>query len=266
MLSILQASESAPPSNAIFDDSGHFVLYPTLIGVKVVNVETNKLVRILGQVENTERFVSISLFQGTPQVHSQLRQLKEDVTMGGNKPAGPDPTLVAAAFKRNRFFLFSNREPEDSVVGEGRDVLNEPPSKQEQEVAAEVNRQMVIGSRAVVHTTAGDIQLSLFVDETPMTVENFCGLARKGYYNGVIFHRVIKGFMIQTGDPRGDGTGGESVWGGTFRDEIHPRLHHDRPGIVSMANSGPDTNGSQFFITTVPTPWLDRKHTVRAFR
>eukprot|EP00624_Nannochloropsis_granulata_P005930 evm.model.NODE_42115_length_10595_cov_24.965267.4 len=108
----------------------------------------------------------------------------------------------------------------------------------------------------------GDIHLKLFKEECPRTIENFVGLARKGYYDNVLFHRVIKGFMVQTGDPQGDGTGGESIWGGEFEDEFHRNLRHDRPFTVSMANAGPGTNGSQFFITTVPTPWLDGKHTV----
>ncbi|KAG8891912.1 cytochrome P450 monooxygenase 71, partial [Tulasnella sp. 408] len=93
-------------------------------------------------------------------------------------------------------------------------------------------------------------------------VENFAGLAKRGYYDGVIFHRVIKKFMIQTGDPLGDGTGGESVWGREFEDEFTPALRHDRPYTLSMANAGPNTNGSQFFVTTTVTPWLDNKHTI----
>ncbi|MGB5289236.1 MAG: peptidylprolyl isomerase [Ignavibacteriaceae bacterium] len=115
---------------------------------------------------------------------------------------------------------------------------------------------------AVIKTNMGTIEIELFADETPKTVENFVGLANKGYYNGVIFHRVIKDFMIQGGDPTGTGRGGESFWGGKFADEIVPSLTHDVPGILSMANAGPNTNGSQFFITLVPTSWLDGKHTV----
>jgi cyclophilin family peptidyl-prolyl cis-trans isomerase len=115
---------------------------------------------------------------------------------------------------------------------------------------------------AIIRTNVGTIELELFEKQTPKTVENFAGLAKKGYYNGVIFHRVIDGFMIQGGDPTGTGRGGESLWGGKFEDEIVPALRHDSPGILSMANAGPNTNGSQFFITHAATPWLDGKHTV----
>ncbi|RCK71926.1 MAG: Peptidyl-prolyl cis-trans isomerase [Ignavibacteriae bacterium] len=114
----------------------------------------------------------------------------------------------------------------------------------------------------VMETNMGTIELELFAKQTPKTVENFLGLVRKGYYNGVIFHRVIDNFMIQGGDPTGTGRGGESIWGKEFEDEIRPELKHDGPGILSMANRGPNTNTSQFFITLVATPWLDGKHTV----
>ena len=119
-----------------------------------------------------------------------------------------------------------------------------------------------LGQVAKLGTTMGDIVIKLFPDEVPKTIENFVTHARNNYYDGVIFHRVIKGFMVQTGDPLGDGTGGKSIWGGEFEDEFVRSLRHDRPFTVSMANAGPNTNGSQFFITTIPTPWLDNKHTV----
>ena len=108
----------------------------------------------------------------------------------------------------------------------------------------------------------GEVYCDLFPEECPKTVENFVVHAKNGYYNNLIFHRVIKGFMVQTGDPEGDGTGGESIWGKEFQDEIHADLKHDLPFTLSMANCGPGTNASQFFITTVPCPWLDGKHTV----
>lgn len=113
--------------------------------------------------------------------------------------------------------------------------------------------------QAVLHTEKGEIKIALFADKTPLTVNNFVFLAKAGYYDDVIFHRVIKDFMAQTGDPTGTGRGGP---GYAFADEFHKDLKHDKPGIVSMANAGPKTNGSQFFITHVPTPWLDGKHSV----
>lgn len=115
---------------------------------------------------------------------------------------------------------------------------------------------------AIIQTNMGTIELELYADKTPKTVENFVGLANKGYYNGVIFHRVIDNFMIQGGDPTGTGRGGQSLWGGKFEDEFVPELKHNGAGVLSMANAGPNTNGSQFFITLKETPWLDGRHTV----
>ncbi len=112
---------------------------------------------------------------------------------------------------------------------------------------------------AVVQTNKGDIKLRLFADKAPVTVANFVNLAKSGYYDGLSFHRVIPNFMIQGGCPHGSGTGGP---GYRFEDECTPELGHATPGILSMANSGPGTNGSQFFITHVATTWLDGKHTV----
>jgi len=112
---------------------------------------------------------------------------------------------------------------------------------------------------ATIQTDDGDIVLQLFADKTPNTVNNFVFLAREGFYDGVIFHRVIDNFMVQGGDPTGTGRGGP---GYSFADEFHPALRHDGPGVLSMANAGPNTNGSQFFITHVATPHLDGKHSV----
>jgi peptidyl-prolyl cis-trans isomerase B (cyclophilin B) len=111
----------------------------------------------------------------------------------------------------------------------------------------------------VINTSKGDIRLDLFAEKAPKTVANFVNLAKRGFYNGLKFHRVIPNFMIQGGDPSGNGTGGP---GYKFEDEIVSELKHSQPGILSMANAGPGTNGSQFFITHVATPWLDGKHTV----
>ena len=113
--------------------------------------------------------------------------------------------------------------------------------------------------KATFKTDVGDIVVKLFADKTPKTVNNFVFLAREGFYNDTIFHRVINDFMAQGGDPTGTGMGGP---GYKFSDEFHPSLKHDKPGILSMANAGPNTNGSQFFLTHVPTPWLDNKHSV----
>ncbi len=111
-------------------------------------------------------------------------------------------------------------------------------------------------------TSQGQIQITLKPDVAPKACENFIGLAKKGYYNNVIFHRVIKGFMIQGGDPTGTGRGGDSIWNKTFEDETSPQVKFDRPGLLAMANRGPSTNGSQFFITCAATPWLNGRHTI----
>jgi len=249
-----------PASQVIFDETGHFILYPTLLGIKIVNLVTNRILKILGKVETTERFLGLALFQGKATLPAAFigtkRMSEEDAREGIS-----DPTLFCTAYKRDRFFLFTRREPSDEEGGD-RDVMNEKPTQEEQQLAVAQAKRGKLAYNAVIHTTKGDIHLKLFPDECPKTVENFTALARQGYYNNLIFHRVIKSFMIQTGDPQGDGTGGQSTFGHEFEDEFHPTLRHDKPGTVSMANAGPNTNGSQFFITTIPTPFLDNKHTV----
>eukprot|EP00123_Amoebidium_parasiticum_P006985 comp17797_c0_seq1/m.17868 comp17797_c0_seq1/g.17868 ORF comp17797_c0_seq1/g.17868 comp17797_c0_seq1/m.17868 type:complete len:167 (-) comp17797_c0_seq1:705-1205(-) len=114
----------------------------------------------------------------------------------------------------------------------------------------------------VLETSMGKVVIELYWNETPRTCRNFSELARRKYYDGVKFHRIIKDFMIQGGDPTGTGRGGESIYGGKFQDECTPKLKHTGAGILSMANSGPNTNGSQFFITLAPTAHLDGKHTI----
>lgn len=118
---------------------------------------------------------------------------------------------------------------------------------------------MATDKNITIHTNKGDIKLTVFASKTPITAASFLNLATNNYYNGIVFHRVIPDFMVQGGDPTGSGCGGP---GYKFEDECRPDLKHDVPGVFSMANAGPGTNGSQFFITHVATPWLNGKHTV----
>jgi len=114
----------------------------------------------------------------------------------------------------------------------------------------------------VMETTQGTIELELKPEVAPKACENMIKLAKKGYYDGIIFHRIIKEFMIQGGDPTGTGAGGESIWGKPFEDECKSSVTFSKRGLLAMANAGPGTNGSQFFITTVETPWLNGHHTI----
>lgn len=247
---------AAPRPNCVFDDSGHFLILGSLLGIKMINLVTHRLARLLGKGESGERFLRVALFQAAPRAAAARGRAAA--------AAAGDPLLIATAYGKHRFYVFSNAEPEGD--GAGRDVLNEKPRAEDLLLAAggaaDAAATPSLPKCAVLRTTAGDVTLRLFPAECPMTVENFSRLAAAAYYDGTLFHRVIKGFMIQGGDPLGDGTGGASVWGKPFADEIVGSLRHDRPFTLSMANAGPGTNGSQFFITTVPTPWLDGKHTV----
>lgn len=275
----------------LFDDSGHFLVYPTMLGIKIINWASNKLVKMLGKGENF-RPIALALHQTIPDLKTVKSTVTPEMAASSNpslEAAGQaDPTLFATGFRKNRFYLFSRREPDDSAIGEAnadgtglltgleRDVFNEKPSREDMVAASEGHGHSSgtsgsggggggahkLAETACLHTTLGDITLKLFAKECPRTVENFVTHCRNGYYNGHIFHRVIRQFMIQTGDPTGTGTGGQSIWGGEFEDELVAELKHDRPFTVSMANAGKNTNGSQFFITVIPTPWLDGKHTV----
>ncbi|KAK2968073.1 hypothetical protein RJ640_000488 [Escallonia rubra] len=339
-----EKTEGAPQPNALFDESSNFLIYATLLGIKVINLHTNKVARILGKVENNDRFLRIALYRGD-QSGKKVRKVPAAAANANDKEPLMDPTLLCCAFKKHRIYLFresmrvwynlsrelrhpskyrckwemapsyliwntmmlveqrgivqsykgialeiigsflSRREPEEPEdATKGRDVFNEKPPPDELLAASDIGKSVTTSlpdnvhdkdsglsfasatraskGRKILHTTLGDIHMKLYPEECPKTVENFTTHCRNGYYDNLIFHRVIKGFMIQTGDPLGDGTGGQSIWGREFEDEFHKSLRHDRPFTVSMANAGPNTNGSQFFITTVATPWLDNKHTV----
>ncbi|KAL1999382.1 hypothetical protein VTN02DRAFT_4591 [Thermoascus thermophilus] len=246
--------------NVVFDESGHFILYGSAHGVKCINTFTNRVVRVFG-ADEPFRALHLALYQGQP-------QKKGVVTVSMAASANPllqaaeerDPMLVATGFAKIRFYMFTN---ETDISKTSRDIQNEKPQQTAaRDTAAAASRAAEnTGTSAILHTTMGDIHLRLFPSAAPKAVENFTTHARNGYYNNTIFHRVIRKFMIQGGDPHGDGTGGESIWGGEFEDEFST-LRHDRPYTLSMANAGPNTNGSQFFITTEKTPWLDGKHTI----
>ncbi|KAI8961717.1 hypothetical protein F5Y11DRAFT_325073 [Daldinia sp. FL1419] len=243
--------------NVIFDESGHFVLYGSIIGIKVLNTYTNQIVKVYGKDEHV-RPINLAIYQGQP-------QKKGVTTVAMAASSNPllqesearDPILFTTAVGKVRFYMFTNDE---EISRSERDVQNEKPTilNPKQAIQKKIGET---GTSAVLHTTYGDIHIRLFPDAAPKAVENFVTHSKRGYYNNTIFHRVIRKFMIQGGDPLGDGTGGESIWGKEFEDEFST-LKHDKPYTVSMANAGPNTNGSQFFITTEKTPWLDNKHTV----
>ncbi|VFQ82800.1 unnamed protein product [Cuscuta campestris] len=260
----IEKTENVPQPNAIFDESSNFIIYATLLGIKIVNLHTNKVARILGKVESNDRFLRIALYQGD-RSNKKFRKLPTAANANESKEPLMDPTLICCAFKKHRIYLFSRREPEEpDDVNKGRDVFNEKPPPEELLAVSETGKTVTtsLPDNVILHTTMGDIHMNLYPEECPKTVQNFTTHCRNGYYDNLIFHRVIRNFMIQTGDPLGDGTGGQSIWGREFEDELHKSLRHDRPFTVSMANAGPNTNGSQFFITTIATPWLDNKHTV----
>ena len=271
-----------------FDNTGNYLLLPTIVGIKVINIKTHRVTATVGKGDASAfRFIDISLCPGDAKVDQQLQlarmggssaAIKHDSENGA--PLPNDSLMIALAYDKRRFMVFTHHDPlsndgqgdepdEQTILA--RDILNEQPDASDILDTSHLGRSgndpssssvLTTATQAILRTTHGDIRIKLFPNETPRTIENFIGHAQSGYYDNVIFHRIIPGFMCQTGDPLGDGTGGESIWGGEFECEIRRELKHDRPFTVSMANAGPNTNGSQFFITTVPTPWLDGKHTV----
>lgn len=253
--------------NAIFDQTGNFVLFPSMFGVKVYNWKTNHLIRSLGKEETNFRPLCISLFQGLI-FEKPVRKFNVESLESGVS----DPMLFCTAYNKNRFYCFSHRYfEEDTAEGENgeiikdRDIFNEKPKREEIMSAVELeieNSGSKTFENGIIHTTMGDIHIKLFPKQAPKTCENFCVHSKNSYYNNHIFHRVIKKFMIQTGDPTGTGTGGESIWSDDFEDEFCDEFSHGTPFMLSMANRGPNTNGSQFFITVAPYSNLDKKHTI----
>lgn len=255
--------------NTAFDNTGSCLLYSSLEGIKVYDLTKKQVLRVLGGTEYCERFIGLALYQGIPKIDKQYilaqklkagAQASDPDTMNElNQPILPDPTIFCTSMKSPRFFLFSNRMPADMAA---RDIYNENSisSSDKDGVKTEKDEGEALPTAAVLRTTKGDIHFELFPKECPKAVENWATHARNGYYKNLIFHRVIKGFMIQTGDPEGDGTGGSSIWGKDFEDEFSSKRRHGAFAL-SMANAGPNTNGSQFFITTSVQHHLDNKHT-----
>ncbi len=297
----LLATPYARCASCIYDESGNFILFPTMFGVKVVNVVTNRSMSrpLIGCDEEGLRFLSLGLFQGsaldaggygrasaaTMTLEMAASSNPAALARGSAAPSGEgaahqgrppavEAFIACSAFQRSRLYLFTSDPVPDSRRRE-RDVVNERPSAAEVEAIAMAAAKKEAAARraaaaassrlpqaAIIRTSMGDVHITLFPREAPLAVENFVTLSQRRYYDNLLVHRVIKNFMVQMGDPAGDGTGGASMWGHDFKDEFHPALRHDQAYTVSMANAGKNSNGSQFFITTVKCPWLDDKHTI----
>lgn len=222
-----------------FDDTGNIILFPSMFGLKYISVHTGEILRMIGKVEKHERFNSVSLLQN---------QSNDEI-----------PMAILTAFEKQRFYLFTTKPPESSK----RDVVNEKSiEKQSKSIRVKKVAPAKLPTIATLHTSFGSIKFEMYPDECPLTVENFVTHSKRGYYDNIRIHRVVRDFCIQTGDPTGTGTGGESIWGKNFDDEILPDGHtFDEPGMVGMANNGTNSNASQFFITTQKAPFLNGKHT-----
>ena len=241
--------------NIIFDESGKFLLFGSLLGIKILSLQTNKVVRVLGtsdQLQLNLRFHKLALSNKSTINNFSMEMLASNNSIL-NSTLNKIPILISSAVNSDKLYLFNTLQK-----SRHNDIDLTVKIKGKKQKHEAVNKS----SKIILHTTLGDIKLKLFNELAPKTTENFIKLCEKGYYNSTIFHRVIKNFMIQAGDPLDNGTGGESYWGGYIKDEFNSLLRHSKPFMVSMANSGPNTNGSQFFITTEKAPWLDNKHSI----
>ncbi|KAF2480809.1 hypothetical protein BDY17DRAFT_200585 [Neohortaea acidophila] len=247
--------------NVVYDESGHFIMFGSILGVKVINTLSNRVVKVYGR-EEAFRPLNLAVYQGQPDKKGvvTVQMAASDNPLLAEAEAR-DAMLVCTGSGKVRFYMFTN---DDSVSKSDRDIHNEKPRNLNaaKKSAAEAEKESRTATAATIHTTLGDISVRMYPQHAPKAVENFTMHAKQNYYNNITFHRVIRKFMIQTGDPLGDGTGGDSIWGREFEDEFTPELRHDKPYMLSMANAGPNTNASQFFITTEKAPWLDDKHTI----
>ncbi|GME67959.1 unnamed protein product [[Candida] boidinii] len=219
----------------------NFLIIPNLIGLKLLNLNNNKIEKL---IKNDSRFLSISKLK--IKLNNSNRNLNY---------------LITSNFKSNRILIYTNNKQNENDLH--TDIFNENPTNSIKfdEIKDSFdpfrNKSKYQNVKVILHTNYGDIKIKVFPRYAPVAVENFIGLCYKNYYNNLKFHRIIKNFMIQTGDPNNDGTGGESLWGKPFRLELRQDVKHDKPFMVSMAHGG-----SQFFITVKPTPWLDGKHSI----
>lgn len=245
-------------SSIWLNDRGDELYISTIVGIKYISLKNGKTEKIYGFKDAINQKIRFLQFKLTTTGFTHIR--KDDIIANRNIQSSlRKPILILTAANSNKLFIFSDdltdqahydhrlRDNKNKLAARGPNtkVENHSPT-----------------SNIRLHTSKGDITIRLFDNIVPITVKNFINLCVDGYYQNTIFHRVIKNFMIQGGDPKGDGTGGHAHGGGYIKDEFSPQLSHSKPYMVSMANAGPNTNGSQFFITTNKTPWLDNKHTI----
>ncbi|CUM66382.1 uncharacterized protein PRCAT00004046001 [Priceomyces carsonii] len=227
------------------------LIFGSILGIKVLDMDSGQVLKVYGSEDQKElniRLNQVAFFENNAFTTLTSKTISaENPLINSNLNKGS--LLIASPVSSKSFFVFGDSTVDVSQKENSSRLVSESESPKDI-------------TRAILHTSVGDIKIKLFSKLAPKTVENFIKLCESRYYNNVIFHRVIKDFMVQSGDPSGTGTGGESMWGGNFEDEFNPLLSHSEPYMVSMANAGPNTNGSQFFITTQAAEWLDNKHSV----